>query len=147
MDVKDLKYFVAVFDVGSISKAAERENCSQPGLSAQVRNLEHILGGPLFERSVAGIVPTADYKQKLFNEGWSAGDTINTSIGQGFMEASPLQLALHTAAIANGERSDFRRPIAALALAPRRLSPAIPKATPTRVAARRRRQRASVSVR
>ncbi|MEA2582324.1 MAG: penicillin-binding protein 2 [Thermomicrobiales bacterium] len=52
----------------------------------------------------AGIVPNPAYKDKMFNgqDGWSAGDTINTSIGQGFLEASPLQLALNTAAIANG---------------------------------------------
>ncbi|HKG26586.1 MAG TPA: penicillin-binding protein 2 [Thermomicrobiales bacterium] len=50
----------------------------------------------------AGIVPDPAYKQEIFNDGWSAGDTINTSIGQGFLEASPLQMALNTAAIANG---------------------------------------------
>jgi penicillin-binding protein 2 len=52
----------------------------------------------------AGIVPDPAYKDKIFNgtDGWSAGDTINTSIGQGFLEASPLQLALNTAVIANG---------------------------------------------
>jgi penicillin-binding protein 2 len=49
-----------------------------------------------------GIVPNPAYKEKTFNDGWSAGDTINTSIGQGFLEASPLQLALNTAVIANG---------------------------------------------
>jgi len=40
----------------------------------------------------------------VFNgtDGWSAGDTINTSIGQGFLEVSPLQMALNTAAVANG---------------------------------------------
>jgi penicillin-binding protein 2 len=52
----------------------------------------------------AGIVPNPAYKDKVFNgeDGWSAGDTINTSIGQGFLETSPLQMALNTAAIANG---------------------------------------------
>jgi penicillin-binding protein 2 len=50
----------------------------------------------------AGIAPNPQYKQEVFEDGWSAGDTINTSIGQGFLEASPLQLALNTAVIANG---------------------------------------------
>lgn len=50
----------------------------------------------------AGIVPSPAYKQEIFEDGWSAGDTINTSIGQGFLEASPLQMALNTAVIANG---------------------------------------------
>jgi LysR family nitrogen assimilation transcriptional regulator len=59
LTIRQIKYFVAVFESGSISKAAERENCSQPGLSAQVRNLEQIIGSPLFDRSVTGIAPTA----------------------------------------------------------------------------------------
>ena len=59
LTIRQVKYFVAVYESGSISKAAEREHCSQPGLSAQVRNLERIIGSPLFERSVSGIVPTA----------------------------------------------------------------------------------------
>ena len=59
LTIRQLKYFVAVYESGSISKAAKRENCSQPGLSAQVHNLEQIIGNPLFERSVAGIAPTA----------------------------------------------------------------------------------------
>jgi DNA-binding transcriptional LysR family regulator len=59
LTIRQIKYFVAVYESGSISKAAEREHCSQPGLSAQVRNLEQIIGSPLFERSVAGIAPTA----------------------------------------------------------------------------------------
>ena len=35
-------------------------------------------------------------------DGWSVGDTINVSIGQGYFKTTPLQLAVNTAAIANG---------------------------------------------
>jgi penicillin-binding protein 2 len=49
-----------------------------------------------------GLMPNNDWKVKNFNEGWTSGDTINASIGQGYVEASPLQLAANTAAIANG---------------------------------------------
>ena len=55
---RHLQYFVAVFEEGSFTKAAERERCTQPALSAQVRNVEELVGGNLFERSVAGAVPT-----------------------------------------------------------------------------------------
>ena len=49
-----------------------------------------------------GLVPDPEWKNDIYEEGWSAGDTINTSIGQGFFLATPLQLTVNTAAIANG---------------------------------------------
>jgi penicillin-binding protein 2 len=49
-----------------------------------------------------GLVPDPEWKNDIYDEGWSAGDTINTSIGQGFFLATPLQMAVNTAAIANG---------------------------------------------
>lgn len=57
--IRQLQYFVAVYEEASFSKAALREHCSQPALSAQIRNLEHILGRSLFERSVSGVTHTA----------------------------------------------------------------------------------------
>jgi DNA-binding transcriptional LysR family regulator len=57
--IRQLQYFVAVYEEASFSKAAVREHCSQPALSAQIRNLEEILGRSLFERSVSGVTPTA----------------------------------------------------------------------------------------
>jgi LysR family nitrogen assimilation transcriptional regulator len=60
---RHLQYFVAVFEEGSFTRAAERERISQPALSAQVRNVEELVGANLFERSVAGAVPTAAGKR------------------------------------------------------------------------------------
>jgi len=60
---RHLQYFVAVFEEGSFTKAAERERCTQPALSAQVRNVEELVGASLFERSVAGAVPTVAGKR------------------------------------------------------------------------------------
>lgn len=57
--IRQLQYFVGVYEEASFSKAAVREHCSQPALSAQIRNLEGILGRSLFERSVSGVTPTA----------------------------------------------------------------------------------------
>lgn len=57
--IRQLKYFVAVYEEGTFSQAAEREHCAQPALSTQVRNLEQILMRPLFQRSVSGVMPTA----------------------------------------------------------------------------------------
>jgi len=58
--IRQLQYYVAVYEEGSFTKAAEREHCSQPALSEQVRNLEKILNRPLLERAVSGIRPTAE---------------------------------------------------------------------------------------
>jgi penicillin-binding protein 2 len=49
----------------------------------------------------AGILPSREWKKINKDEPWYRGETLNTGIGQGFMTASPLQLALATAAIAN----------------------------------------------
>jgi penicillin-binding protein 2 len=49
-----------------------------------------------------GIVPTPAEKEKLFKEPWYGGDTVSMSIGQGLVQATPLELAVIYAAIANG---------------------------------------------
>jgi len=50
-----------------------------------------------------GLVPTKAYKQRVFDESWLHGDTLNAGIGQGFVLASPIQLAVMTARIASGK--------------------------------------------
>jgi penicillin-binding protein 2 len=49
-----------------------------------------------------GFLPTADWKKQKTGINWYPGDTYNISIGQGYMKATPLQLAMATSAIANG---------------------------------------------
>lgn len=48
-----------------------------------------------------GVAPNGAWLQRNYGQGWSVGETINTSIGQGFFEATPLQLAVNTVALAN----------------------------------------------
>jgi len=50
MNLKDLKYLVALADTGHFGKAAERTFVSQPTLSAQLKKLEEYLGVKLVER-------------------------------------------------------------------------------------------------
>jgi penicillin-binding protein 2 len=55
----------------------------------------------------AGVAPDAAYKKKLFgtdpiNNRWTSGDAVNASIGQGYVQVTPLQIATLYALIANG---------------------------------------------
>jgi len=56
--IRQLRYYVATYEEASFTRAAEREHCSQPALSAQIANLESILERELFERSANGVRPT-----------------------------------------------------------------------------------------
>ncbi|WP_298496070.1 penicillin-binding protein 2 [uncultured Maritimibacter sp.] len=49
-----------------------------------------------------GLIPTKAWKQEVRGAEWVIGDSINASIGQGFVLASPLQLAVMSARIASG---------------------------------------------
>ncbi|KMQ73718.1 penicillin-binding protein 2 [Marinobacter subterrani] len=48
-----------------------------------------------------GLLPSPEWKRAVRNRPWYPGDTVNMGIGQGFMLATPLQLATATALIAN----------------------------------------------
>ena len=51
-----------------------------------------------------GLIPNLEWKEKVRGEEWYIGDTYNVSIGQGDISVTPLQLAIATAAVANGGR-------------------------------------------
>lgn len=50
MELRVLRYFIAIAEEGSISKAAEKLMITQPTLSRQLKDLEQELGEPLFIR-------------------------------------------------------------------------------------------------
>ncbi|SFP28428.1 LysR family transcriptional regulator, nitrogen assimilation regulatory protein [Variovorax sp. PDC80] len=80
MEIRQLRYFVAIVDSGSLSRAAALVHIVQPALSQQMTQLEEELGTQLLQRSVKGVTPT-DAGQALYRHAQQilklAGDTKN----------------------------------------------------------------------
>ena len=55
-----------------------------------------------------GLLPTPEWKMNNLNFGWFKGDTVNLGVGQGYLSATPLQLAYYSSILANmGKSSDL----------------------------------------
>jgi len=55
MELRHLRYFVAVAETGNLSRAAEKLFIAQPPLSVQIRQLEEEMGTALFVRHPKGV--------------------------------------------------------------------------------------------
>ncbi|MFC7587759.1 LysR family transcriptional regulator [Nonomuraea antimicrobica] len=58
LELRHLRIVRAVADAGSVSKAASLLGLAQPALTAQLKRIERVLGGALFERDRHGARPT-----------------------------------------------------------------------------------------
>ena len=58
LDIRKIRFFIAVYQAGSITKAAEREHIAQPALTVHIQQLEDEFKTKLFERSAQGVSPT-----------------------------------------------------------------------------------------
>lgn len=58
MEIRQLQYFVAMYEESSVTRAAQRLNVVQPALSQQLSKLEAEVGQQLFLRTPKGLVPT-----------------------------------------------------------------------------------------
>jgi penicillin-binding protein 2 len=87
----DVFFYNAGYETGATAIA---ERAKQLGLGAAT--------GIDLPGEVAGRIADADWKLAHIGEKWYGGDTVNMAIGQGFMQTTPLQMAVMTAAFANG---------------------------------------------
>ena len=55
MELKQLEFFIAACECGSLSRAAEKLYTSQPNVSKVIRSLEDELGSSLFDRTSKGL--------------------------------------------------------------------------------------------
>lgn len=90
VDLRKLRYFMAVADQLNFSRAAEQLHIAQPVLSRQIKSLEQELGAKLFERNTRGTVLTP------------VGEQLKSDASALLASASALRRRLATAARANG---------------------------------------------
>ncbi|WP_297598362.1 LysR family transcriptional regulator, partial [Mycobacterium sp.] len=69
LDLRKLRYFVAVADKLHFGRAADELHIAQPALSRQIRALEHDLGTPLLTRDSHGVMLTDAGRQLLTDAG------------------------------------------------------------------------------
>jgi LysR family transcriptional regulator, nitrogen assimilation regulatory protein len=73
MDLRQLRYFVAVAERGGFGAAASTLNVAQSALSRHIKLLEHELGGALLERGARGVAVTEAGKVLLARGRWLLG--------------------------------------------------------------------------
>ncbi len=55
-------------------------------------------------REEKGLVPSEEWKRKVYNQPWVGGETLSVAIGQGALQITPIQMAVALAALSNGGR-------------------------------------------
>jgi len=61
-----------------------------------------VRSGVTLDQEARGLIPSSAWKKKRFGVAWQEGETLSVAIGQGYVLATPLQMAMLTAAVGNG---------------------------------------------
>lgn len=77
--LRDLQVLMSVAQYGSMGKAAQRLNTSQPNVSRSIADLEHLVGVRLFDRHAQGIVPT-EFGRVLLDCGAAVFDELRQGV-------------------------------------------------------------------
>jgi len=100
LDLRRLRYIVAIADHGSISAAARILNLAQPALTYHLSAIEEQLGQQLFERQSTGVVPTTlglifiDHARLILNAARLAEEDIRSHIANRNVVSKPFRLAI-----------------------------------------------------
>ena len=79
MKLQDLHVLMTVVQAGSMGKAAQRLNTSQPNISRSIADLEHALGVRLLDRHRQGVEPT-EYGRALLDGGVAVFDDLRQAV-------------------------------------------------------------------
>ena len=79
MKLQDLHVLMTVVQAGSMGKAAQRLNTSQPNISRSIAELEHALGVRLLDRHRQGVEPT-EYGRALLDCGVAVFDDLRQGV-------------------------------------------------------------------
>lgn len=101
MDIRSLRYFIAVFEERSLSAAAKRCFVAQPSISATLAQLESDLGTQLFVRHSKGVTPT-DSGAKLYPHACRMVNDMNTMRSLFIDTHAPLEVSISLSPFLSG---------------------------------------------
>lgn len=90
MDLRALRYFVVIAEMGNFSSASRLLHIAQPALSRQIRNLERELGASLFERTPRGLL-LSEIGTQLLADGRKILDAVEQATARARRDASQVK--------------------------------------------------------
>lgn len=97
MELRQIRYFLAAYDTGSVSAAAKACRIAQPSVSQAIANLEAELGAVLFERTHRGLTPTdsAHALESASRQLLADAAALKAKAGRPAAEGRPLSIHVH----------------------------------------------------